>query len=178
MQALVDARMGTNTTKRPDIVLPKSFRQDLASQQRAEREKAELEHKRLVTAVQSQALYIENLCAIPRERLHKRIIILVGKRGKSRITSGFVLSPRIQLCSRRTLKNEDCYARMNEVFGDWGMESLPMAESNSVHGYSPETGAEYTQCVYSNSTMKPPAGFCGMTRTCRIASTIARSTSM
>ncbi|ETI41352.1 hypothetical protein F442_13280 [Phytophthora nicotianae P10297] len=67
-QELIDAREGRKTTKPTDLALSTPFWQEMATRQREEREQAEMEQKRLVAAVQSQASYIENFCAIQHER--------------------------------------------------------------------------------------------------------------
>ncbi|KAG6610389.1 uncharacterized protein IUM83_19449 [Phytophthora cinnamomi] len=61
VQDLIDTREGRKTSARTDLALSKNFWQDLASAQRELRLRSEAEQKRLVAAIQSQGIYIQNL---------------------------------------------------------------------------------------------------------------------
>ncbi|ETO70002.1 hypothetical protein F444_13488 [Phytophthora nicotianae P1976] len=142
VQELFDAKMGRNTTARTDIALTKDFWPKLARQQREEREKAEAEQKRLVAAVQSQAAYIENLCAIQRD-LPSWGTDHIGNDRWLRLKSSDTA-----LFKTYSAETEECYARIDKVFAEWGMEFQPTSR--------PESGVQHTYCL---NRILPPLTF-------------------
>ncbi|OWZ04584.1 hypothetical protein PHMEG_00023487 [Phytophthora megakarya] len=142
-QQIIDRREGRDTIARTDVMLSKSFWQDVAIQQRENREQAETEQKRLMDAVQSQASYIENLCAIISERSSTSNAYALENQKWRRLKSSdaYLFEAFIQ-------EADYYYARIDEVFADCGMTSQLMTEIHSVRRTSPDTRIEYAQHVH------------------------------
>ncbi|KAL3670939.1 hypothetical protein V7S43_004124 [Phytophthora oleae] len=153
VQELIDSRQGAKTSVRTDLTLSKSFWQDLAAQQQEHRRSSEEEQKRLIAAVQSQTLYIDNLCNVLRVQPES----FTSDTSPTRCTS---VQPRDNLkwlrlkTSDASLYKEylkevnDSYARVDQVFAECGMNVMPSGAASSLRRLNSDGGMEYIQYVH------------------------------
>ncbi|KAG6623704.1 uncharacterized protein IUM83_02193 [Phytophthora cinnamomi] len=72
LKEILEARQGTSTTARTDLVLSKSFWKQIAEQQKERRLCAEKDKGRLLAIVNSQAAYLESLGLTLREQIDRQ----------------------------------------------------------------------------------------------------------
>lgn len=147
-QELLDAREGRKTAARTDIALSKSFWQKLAVEQRHQRDQVEMEQNRLVAAVQSQASYIGNLCAILREQASRSTSLETGENRLDNLKWLRLKSSDTALYKAYIEEANDSYAQIDKVFAECGMASLPFVEVRSIRHYSSSAGVESAQKVH------------------------------
>ncbi|KAL4088005.1 hypothetical protein PRIC1_012435 [Phytophthora ramorum] len=141
VQELVDIKEGRKTDVRADLMASMAFWQNLARRQREQCDQSEAEHKQLVAAVRSQAVYIENLCAVLKVRPmdnHKWLLL------KSSDATLYDLYLR---------EVNEFYAMTDQVFEECGMEALPISTMSAYQHFSPNGKVAYTQ--YVNKLLQP-----------------------
>ncbi|KAF4035064.1 hypothetical protein GN244_ATG12831 [Phytophthora infestans] len=157
---IVEGRRGARTTARMDLALTKSFWRHLALHQKCHRLDVEAENKRLSAILKSQAMYIENL----REALSKSpswassgVSVATSRcGGKDMIDDHKWL--RLKSSDEALFKTyiqdvKDSYVRVDEVFEDCGMDSLPLSTTSSLHRHNPDGRVSYIQFV--NKVLQP-----------------------
>ncbi|KAG3088307.1 hypothetical protein PI124_g6265 [Phytophthora idaei] len=134
----MDAREGRGTTARNDLMLSKSFWKQVATQQRQQRLHVEAERKILLAIVNSQGLYIESMrFTHPKDSRALSLVAAVDNVSKLNSVGGGQIDdlkwPRLKssvssLYTTYLQEVKDCYARMDQVFRDDEMESLPVGK--------------------------------------------------
>ncbi|ETP11123.1 hypothetical protein F441_13353 [Phytophthora nicotianae CJ01A1] len=125
LQEVIEARERKKSNARTDLTLSKTFWYDLATQQQQKRQRSEMEHRRLVAAVQSQNSYIDNLCNVLRVRnADSDIQAFKWLRLKSSDASLYQVYLK---------EVNDSYASTDQMFQECGMASLPIGTVSKFH---------------------------------------------
>ncbi|KAG1712555.1 hypothetical protein DVH05_000297 [Phytophthora capsici] len=162
LQELIDSRQGTNTSARTDLSISTSFWKDLATQQKQHRLSSEDEQKRLVAAVQSQTLYIDNLCSV--RRVQPENFIRFTRSSVQPLDNLKWLRLKSSDASLYELylkEVNDSYARVDQVFADCGMDAVSIGAESSQRRLNADGGVEFIQYVHK---MLQPSSF---QNTCR-----------
>ncbi|ETI41342.1 hypothetical protein F443_13425 [Phytophthora nicotianae P1569] len=158
LREIIEARRGTKTAVRTDLVLSKTFWRKIATQQREQRRRVEAEHNRLLEIVNSQETYIKNM-GIVLQDCPKTITSLDQN-------SSLASYDRIDDLKWIRLKSSDAtlyevylrevnesYARVDSVFNECDVDSMPAGTASSTHRHNPDGDVDYVQ--YVNKFMYP-----------------------
>ncbi|ETN20411.1 hypothetical protein F441_13362 [Phytophthora nicotianae CJ01A1] len=158
LQELIEAKQGTKTTARTDLVLSKSFWRKVATQQREQRYLVEAEHKRLSDIVNSQDAYIEKMMIALRKGFLN--ISLTGEIKAADMHDQIDDLKWLHLKSSDAMLYEvylrevnESYARVDSVLNECDVDSVPVGTVSYIHRHNPDGDVDYVQ--YVNKFMYP-----------------------
>lgn len=182
VRELINAREGRNTTARTDLVLSKSFWKQVATHHRELRRRAETERKQLLALVNSQSAYIEDMGITLRECPHGTSALALVTASDNNGGSGGSLHDQLDDLKGLRLKSSvsalytvyleevDNCSRVDQVFRDADIASLPIEVVHSSYKYRPNGDVEYFQ--HRNRLLQP----FGFQETCRVMWDLAKLT--
>ncbi|KAK1929545.1 Leishmanolysin-like peptidase [Phytophthora citrophthora] len=147
---MVSTREGRNTTARTDLVLSKTFWREVAIHQREQRLLVEAEYSRLSALVNAQGMYIESL-GVRQGTFESALTLATPKRYgtfKHQVDDHKWLRLKSSVCSLYSTylqEVDNCYAQVDEIFQEIGMESFPIGSPDSSYIYKTNGDVEYFQ---------------------------------
>ncbi|KAG7375317.1 hypothetical protein PHYPSEUDO_001858 [Phytophthora pseudosyringae] len=152
MRKLIEARRGSKTTPRTDLVLSKAFWRRVATQQCDQRLRVEAER------VNSQGAFIESMgVALPKfSSTLVRITSSDDNGNGDRIDDLKRLRLKSSVSTLYTTYLQEvanCYTRIDCAFQDAGMESLPIGVVDASYRYKTNGDVEYFQ--HRNRLLQP-----------------------
>ncbi|KAG6592471.1 uncharacterized protein IUM83_12517 [Phytophthora cinnamomi] len=152
VKEILEARQGTNTTARTDLVLSKSFWKQVAEHQKQRRLHAEKDKDRLLAIVNSQAMYLESLGLTLRECPSWPVSVIVGasSEGCDRLDDRRWLRLKSSDAAVYDIflqDVKDSYARIDRVFEECEMGSLAIGSACSLRLHHPNGCVKSSQYV-------------------------------